>query len=147
MRHEQHQAGSSGPPDASAAHAAREPAGRELLSIRVRDEPAWTRVSLAGELDLAAGGVLERHLREAQSRTGWIVLDLRALTFIDCTGLRSVLAGRRRATERGHRFEVLCVPGQVARMLSVSGVDQMVDVVQRPAPAVMSIGSVMKDAA
>lgn len=54
-------------------------------------------VALAGELDVATAGALERELRRAEScgaRT--VALDLRRLGFIETTGVRTILEARAR---------------------------------------------------
>ena len=106
----------------------------EPLRTSVRVEATRTWVTPVGELDLATAPVLDERLLEAQAQTEWVALDLRALTFMDCTGLRSVLAASLRAREDHHRFDVLCAPGQVRRILSLSGFDQLLEIVEPLTP-------------
>ena len=110
-------------------------ADREMATeFRVREEPMRTWVTPVGELDLSTAGAFDRCLWEAQSHSRRVVLDLRALVFIDSAGLRSVLAARLRAINWHHRLDVVCGPGQARRMLSLSGFDQLIDITEPPAP-------------
>lgn len=85
------------------------------------------RVVLGGELDLeceaAVAGAVAQVLDGDAGGLGELVLDLRAVTFIDSSGLRAVLRGRDDAEARGVRF-FLAVDGAgpVTRLLEVAGV-------------------------
>ena len=80
------------------------------------------RLSLAGELDLAASDHFRLVLDGAQEDSTRVLLDLRALTLIDCAGLSIVFAaaGRSRGEEA---VLILFDPrGQVRRLLDLIGV-------------------------
>jgi anti-sigma B factor antagonist len=105
----------------------------ELLSIRVCDEATGIRVTLAGELDLSTAAAFDQQLWEAQRHARRVVLDLRALEFIDSAGLRSVFGAWLRASEAHQPLEMTCTTNQVRRMLSLSGLDQL-ETIRRPVP-------------
>ncbi|MGH2909214.1 MAG: STAS domain-containing protein [Solirubrobacteraceae bacterium] len=87
-----------------------------------------------GELDLATAPLLEDQLRDVtDAGFAHIVLDLRGLTLIDCAGLRVLLGAHARAGETATQLTVRCDPGQVARVLALTGVDHHLHTV---APAV-----------
>ena len=80
---------------------------QEHLRIEVRHEPDRAVLALAGELDMASAPLLERAMEdEGLASTGMIVLDLQHLEFIDSTGLRIILAARRRCVEREQELAV-----------------------------------------
>ena len=70
----------------------RGPFGDEL-HLRVHDR-AQNQVMLgvSGELDLVGAPRLERACAALEDQHGRVLLDLSGLTFIDCAGLRAVLA-------------------------------------------------------
>ncbi len=105
-----------------------------LLELRVREEPIRTWVTPVGELDLSTTDALDRCLWDVQTHSERVALDLRALAFIDSIGLRSVLAAQLRAVKWHHRLEVVCRPGQVRRMFSLSGFDQLINIIEPSAP-------------
>jgi anti-anti-sigma factor len=78
-------------------------------------------VTAAGELDIATRGTLARAVGHAlRQDIALLVLDLREVTFIDATGLRSVIGAMERCAARAVRFEVL--PGDsLHRLLVVAG--------------------------
>jgi anti-sigma B factor antagonist len=90
-------------------------------------------LSLGGELDLVNAQRFEDELAllEADS-LATLVLDLRALTFIDSTGLRSVIAAHERARSGGRRLVVVRGAQAVDRLLSLTQLDQRLEMVDDP---------------
>ena len=82
-------------------------------------DAAW--VHLAGELDIATTPRLQRTLAQAQLRSRLVVLDLRGLAFIDCSGMGAMIAASAHARERAGRLIVLRGPPNVDRVFTLSG--------------------------
>jgi anti-anti-sigma factor len=80
-----------------------------------------------GELDLATASRLERALRDAQAEASQVVLDLRDLTFLDCSGMRVILGAAQRARCAGHRLTVVPGPAQVDRVFTLTGAADAID--------------------
>ena len=66
--------------------------------------------------------------RAESSDAGKIVLDLRDLTFIDSSGLKSILIATRRSRADGNRLGILRGSGEVANLLELTGIDLAVNV-------------------
>ncbi len=101
----------------------------DALPADRRDRSLW--VTLEGDIDVSVAPALEARLRGAIDQDiDRLVLDLSAVTFIDSSGLRTVLVLADRLRER-RRSLVLIVPetGIVRRVVSVSGLDVVVPVV------------------
>ncbi len=79
------------------------------------------RLVLAGELDISSRHHFDGDVTEAQTHSGRVLLDLRALTFIDCACLAIVFAAARRARAEGAVLILLGPRGQVRRMLALVG--------------------------
>jgi anti-anti-sigma factor len=77
-------------------------------------------VEVTGEIDLASGHFLD-HALEAAGLAGAtaIVVDLRATTFMDVRGLRTILVAAEEAYVRGRPIELRGAPPGVNRMLDV----------------------------
>lgn len=89
------------------------------------------RLVLAGELDLSVRPQFEQALEDAQSDASRVVLDLRALTLIDCDSL-GVVFGAALAARRREAVLVLLDPrGQVRRVLDLTGAPDGVAVLER----------------
>jgi anti-sigma B factor antagonist len=95
--------------------------------IRTRLESDVIVIAVSGEVDLASADQLDKAIRDAeQSATGWIVIDLEDLRFLDSTGLGVLLQARRRATENGDRLRFICSRHeQVTRLLSITDTSEL----------------------
>lgn len=78
----------------------------------------WVRV--AGELDIATVPQLERTLREPQLQARLVVLDLRELELMDCSGVHSIVNESIRARQVGRRLVVLRGPPNVDRVFTLT---------------------------
>jgi len=82
-------------------------------------------LELFGELDVASSPVLEEELARA-SEAQLVVIDLRALEFIDSTGLGVLVRAHQQAQEQGRGFALVRGLGQVERLLVLTGLaDQL----------------------
>ena len=88
---------------------------------------AWVRVS--GELDIATAPILEQTLRAAEQRAPRIVLDLRALAFMDCSGVHVILDGARRASAAARRLVLVRGRAQVDRVLELTAAGKDLEIV------------------
>lgn len=83
------------------------------------------RVRLEGELDLATAPHADEELRRAEAGSpARLTLDLSALSFMDSTGLRLVVAAEQRAQEAGRELYVTRGPLAVQRVFQLTGVDE-----------------------
>jgi anti-anti-sigma factor len=84
------------------------------FEIREREEDNHTRLSVAGELDLATAPALEEHLnqlraarlREPRGDRRWVVIDFSGLEFIDSTGVKVLFQAIHYAQSDGWRLEI-----------------------------------------
>lgn len=88
-----------------------------------------TVVELHGEIDLDADTDLRLHLDGVTCRPfARVVVDLRAVTFIDCVGLSLLVRAHRRVREREGRLLLVSRDPLLLRILHITGLD-------RPLPA------------
>ena len=91
----------------------------------------WVRP--IGELDLDTAPLLDEELRAARADgADRLVLDMRALTFMDSTGLRLII--RWDTAARGEGFEFAIVPGieVVQRVFRLTGMDEHLSLADPP---------------
>jgi len=84
------------------------------------------RIALAGDLDLLVEKDVIDALVRAASTPGITTMrvDVTEITFIDASGLRSLLAGWHAAHDSGIAFELALTPnGRVAKLLALVGLD------------------------
>ncbi|HSD82066.1 MAG TPA: STAS domain-containing protein [Solirubrobacteraceae bacterium] len=81
-------------------------------------------VAVSGELDVAGAAEVRTALALATSgRAGALVLDLSDVSFIDSTGLGTLLRADDRLRADGVRMIVVCPPGPVQRLLAMTRLD------------------------
>jgi len=95
----------------------------ESLTIDVDDDGS---IIVHGDIDMAGGPVLEEAMlqREDLDVTAGaqpLVIDLDDVSFIDSSGLRSLLGASRRARGRGTDVVLRRVGPEVARLLDITG--------------------------
>ena len=101
---------------------------RGTFGVRsARDADVHT-ISLAGELDLATAGEVQRELERVEATDARrIVLDLSELTFMDSTGVRLVVRAnaRSRDADGDGRLELVRGPHNVQRVFELCGVVEL----------------------
>jgi len=89
-------------------------------------EAAWVHV--AGALDIATTPRLAQTLRESQSAARLVVLDLRALAFMDSAGVHAIVDASRQARRVGGRLLLLRGTANVDRLFALTGTADEVEV-------------------
>jgi anti-sigma B factor antagonist len=83
-----------------------------------------------GEIDIATSPGLDQVLDAAISSGHTnVAVDLQGVTFMDSTGLRSLIASHRRIGELGGAFVVVAAAGPARRLLELAGVVEVLQVV------------------
>jgi anti-anti-sigma factor len=104
-------------------------AGVDELKISVTAGPAHTLVTVAGECDLHTGRKLRDVLTSEVSRgVGRLILDLSELAFMDSTGMQVLLSVRTVLIVRGGILALVSPQPVVARILELTGADQIIPV-------------------
>jgi anti-sigma B factor antagonist len=102
----------------------------DLLTVDVRDQDGWRVLVARGQLDVATAPQFRQALVEAQyGGESRVVVDLDEVEFIDSMGLGVLVGGVKRARSHRGRFVVVCSHPRVLRLLEVTGLDAVLDVV------------------
>lgn len=103
------------------------------LQIEVGELGARPVLALRGELDLGAVDELEQALAAVErEQPQVIVIDLRDVTFLDSSGLRTLLAADRRAKSAGRRLALVPGPESVHRVFEIALLDRRLTFVGAP---------------
>ena len=93
-----------------------------LLHVAVRTDGDTVTMLLAGEFDLDAAAYFSARANEAlESDAATLVIDLADLTFIDSTGVASVLELYHRLSAGGRALRVINVSRQPAGVFAMTG--------------------------
>jgi anti-anti-sigma factor len=93
-------------------------------------------VIAAGEVDISTSPQLGAALETAVAgATSSVDLDLGGVTFLDASGVSAILVARNRAHRDGIRLRVVHPTTFVRRVLEITGVTSVCDVVDRLGPS------------
>ena len=116
-----------------------QPPVHDPFRCEVQPERERARVRPIGEIDMATVPVVEAHLRELRAaRFKQLMLDLRAVSFLDSTGLRMILEWDAQSRADGFAFSLVAGPPNVQRLFDLTATTGRLDFVEdnTPAPAV-----------
>ena len=89
-------------------------------------------VTVSGELDITTAPLLAEELREVQQSGSVLVVDLRAVEFMDSAGLRVLIDAAD-----AQRGDLYVIPGgpQVQKLFKLTGTDQLLRILSLPQAA------------
>ena len=93
------------------------------FKVEVERREHYAIVRPAGELDLAAVEAFEQTLSALEHEFGELVIDLRAIEFLDSTGLRALVAADARSRSNGSKLRIINGGEPVRKVLSLTGMD------------------------
>ena len=97
-----------------------------LLRTRLSRYGAVETLYVSGELDIATGPVLEHAVvRALDGQGGELHLDLNGLTFVDSTGMKTLVSLHNRVESLGRRFVIVSPTRPVRRVLALMGLDEV----------------------
>ena len=98
----------------------------DALTVRVRREPGYVLITVAGEVDFASAAGLRDRLSALAAAGRPVVADLDRVSFIDAAGLGALVGAARRAAASGTSLRVVCARPRIRRLFRVTGLDQAV---------------------
>ena len=99
-----------------------------FLDDRVNGD--WTVIVVKGELDLATAPELRDRINAVDDGgAARLAVDLTGVTFMDSSSLGVLVAALKHARERGGDLALVGVSGSPARVLSLTGLDQVFRIV------------------
>jgi anti-sigma B factor antagonist len=103
------------------------------FGLRTATRGTRTTVTVAGEVDLATAGRLEREMAQAiaaGSRT--LALDLSQVGFMSSSGLHVLISADNTLRAQGGRLFIVSAPAVVQRLLCLTGLDRRFSFAEPP---------------
>ncbi|MBV9659864.1 MAG: STAS domain-containing protein [Acidimicrobiales bacterium] len=90
--------------------------------------PDWVVIAVSGEIDMAtAPEALATVLAASKPETAGIVVDIRAVTFLDASGIRAFITARHYERDHGRDLFLRAPLPIVVRVLDICGVTDLVE--------------------
>lgn len=92
------------------------------FSVHVADrQQGGAAVTVIGELDMASAPRLDAALEQAIGSGGEVVLDMRACSFVDSSGIATIVKAARRLHDDGRVLRVDGAQERVRRIFELAG--------------------------
>ncbi len=106
------------------------------LTACVTTQGSCTIVTLGGYIDLSTGKQLRDVLTAAAKTASYLIVDMSRLGFMDSTGLSVLIDMYKRLEKRGGTLALAAPQPIVAKVLTISGLDRVLNVHASVAQAV-----------
>ena len=100
-------------------------AQNESLKVLLDDDGT---ISVVGEIDLAGGPLLDQVVTAQEDAGVDVVIEMSQVTFVDSSGLRSLIAASQRAAGRSRRVRLVAPTAVVVRLLDITATTSMFDI-------------------
>lgn len=112
------------------------------LTIETRTGGALPVVDMTGEIDVYQAPRLRERLEALlDSGESRLVLNLGAVSYIDSTGLGTLVAVRKRALSSGGEVRLLCPNPSIRRVFEITGLLSVFPIFEHEAAALAESGS------
>lgn len=96
------------------------------IRLKTSSQGSWTVVDVGGEIDLfSAPQLKERIAQLVDEGNERLVINLEKVDFMDSTGLGVLLGALKRVREREGSLAIVCPPGPVHRVLTLTGLHKV----------------------
>lgn len=113
----------------------------EAFTVQRESRGTIEVVTVAGDVDAATAPQVRDVVDEAlAASTESLVVDLTPVGFMDSAGLTLLMLTQRRAEKRDRRVIVAVPPGNVRRVLEMTGLDQEVELADTLDQAFLALG-------
>jgi anti-sigma B factor antagonist len=92
------------------------------FSVHARTEGPWTVIDVEGEVDMFTAPKLRERLVQTVDQGNYrIVVNLQGVSFMDSTGLGTLVGGLKRVKEHDGTLALICSQRPVLRVLTITG--------------------------
>jgi anti-sigma B factor antagonist len=100
-----------------------------LLRVDSSTEADTAAISADGEIDLATVNTLRSAITKAmQSGARHLTLDLDKVSYIDSSGLGTLIGAHKRLASTGGTLTIRCSQPRVLRLLKITGLDRVLTI-------------------
>jgi anti-anti-sigma factor len=106
------------------------------MQITITDDAGSTaKIVLAGKLDFAGAGVIEKPLATLAESKNAVLIDMTGVTFLESMAIRHILLANKVLARRGGHLYLLNPNEMVTDVLVTSGVSSLLNIVRSESEA------------
>lgn len=109
------------------------------LTVRVRHQPGYSIIRVAGEVDILTAPRLRERLAALAGAGRPVIADLAQVSFIDAAGLRVLATAARQAAGSGGSLHVASDRYVVWRLFTLTGLDREIPLARTRAEALAAL--------
>jgi anti-sigma B factor antagonist len=98
---------------------------KDVIEHEVREERGKLVIALRGDVDLGNSPAARRVLLECVERGRAVLVDLSGVSYIDSSGIASLVEALQNARQQGSGFALACVSPSARRVLELARLDQV----------------------
>ena len=91
----------------------------------IKEEKGRIVIALSGEIDLENAGEVRKALLSALKQKKDLLIDLAAVTYIDSSGIASLVEGLQVARKQKNDLCLVCVSARALRVLELARLDKV----------------------
>ena len=111
------------------------------MEYTTRTEGPYTVISLVGEVDLHYSPVVRDQILAALGNGRYLLVDLAGVSYIDSSGIASMVEGYQLAKKNSLNFGLVGVNGPVMQVLQLARLDRVFPIHDSVADRIASDGS------
>jgi anti-sigma B factor antagonist len=95
------------------------------MIYNTREVDSYTVIELQGEVDLSCSPEARKQILDKLSQKKHLLVDLSAVTYIDSSGVASLVEGYQTAKKQGVHFGLVCVSEPAMNVLQLARLDKV----------------------
>ena len=96
------------------------------LAVTTREHGHWLVLALVGDADFHTKTQLGAALNQAHTASRWLILDCGELEFCDSSFIGALVEAHQQTQDRGGALVVAAAQPQLERLLTLTGLDQVI---------------------
>lgn len=98
------------------------------MNIDTRDQQTWHLIRVDGEVDLNSSPKLRKAILSGIDGSTHVGVDLAGASYMDSSGVATLVEGLKRASERKKSFALLRPSNAVTKVLQLARLDALFDI-------------------
>lgn len=95
------------------------------MELKLREEGGYTVIELSGEVDLSCSPEARKSILACLKANKNLLIDLSAVTYIDSSGVASLVEGYQTAKKQNQKFGLVGVSKAVLNVLQLARLDKV----------------------